>query len=342
MTTTQIETGSAREARLKRALFRGSELHLNNPQYLGAVRAILGELLRSDMGSGDLTAAALELKSERATGYVLAKEAGVAAGLDEYVWLLSGQLSMATKGGIEVTLRTKDGDQVAAGDTLAEIAGGRGDLLALERVGLNLLQRMSGIATATRNLQQRAQRRKPGTNVVGTRKTPWGLLDKRALHVGGGGTHRLNLGDAILVKNNHLALLSANEVEAAGEAVRRAWSFAQQEGRERAGFIEVEARSKGSALAAAKVFAELQARESQSDGAACPCLLLLDNLPPAEVSRIVAALREEGLLEHVLIEASGNISEENFEAYAACGADALSVGALTHSARGLDICQRIS
>ena len=88
-------------------------------------------------------------------------------------------------------------------------------LLSLERVGLNLLQRMSGIATASRCLQERAQRRNPATRIVGTRKTPWGLLDKRALHLGSGGTHRLGLGDAILIKNNHLALLASREEEAA-------------------------------------------------------------------------------------------------------------------------------
>jgi nicotinate-nucleotide pyrophosphorylase (carboxylating) len=101
----------------------------------------------------------------------------------------------------------------------------------------------------------------------------------------------------------------------------------------------VEVRGKESALAAARAFADLQ--ELDGNDAGCPCLLLLDNLQPAEISRIVAALRDEGLLESVLIEASGNIVQENIEEYAACGADALSVGALTHSARSLDICQRI-
>ena len=333
MTTTnaQIETGAARGAKLKRALFRGSDLHLENPEYMRSVRAILGELLTSDIGAGDLTAAALGLKQEHAPflskGRVLAKEPGVAAGLAEYGWLLGGA-------GIAVTPRKKDGDWMEAGETLLEIAGERGDLLAYERVGLNLLQRMSGIATATRNLQERVTRHNPGANVVGTRKTPWGLLDKRALHLGGGGTHRLGLWDAILVKNNHLALLSANEAEAATEAVRRAWSF-----RDKAGFIEVEVRGKDAALAAARVFAELQERDGNDAG--CPCLLLLDNLQLAGVARIVAALRDAGLWETVLIEASGNISQENIDEYAACGADALSVGALTHSAHGLDICQRI-
>jgi nicotinate-nucleotide pyrophosphorylase (carboxylating) len=191
---------------------------------------------------------------------------------------------------------------------------------------------MSGIATAAHQLQGRVWRRNPATSVVGTRKTPWGLLDKRALHLGGAGTHRLGLGDAILVKNNHLALLADREEQAAPEAVRRAWDL-----REAAAFIEVEVRSKAGALAAAREFR----RVNEKDSANCPCWLLLDNIAPDEIRGILDALRADHLLEHVLIEGSGNISEENAEEYADSGVDAISSGALTHSARALDISQRL-
>ena len=326
MKDTQLEICSAREAKLRRALFRGDQLSLANPAYLRAVRALLEELSFGDVGKGDLTVGALGLARERATGRICTKEPGVVAGIEEYSWLLGSN-------GIEVHPRKKDGDLLPSGETIIEIEGQRGQLLAYERVGLNLLQRMSGIATFTRRLQELVHRRNLGTQVVGTRKTPWGLLDKRAVHLGGGGTHRLSLADAILVKNNHLALLASREAEAVCEAVRRVWPFRQQ-----AGFIEVEVRSEESALAAARIFGRLQ----EQDGAVCPCLLLLDNMSPREVSCILAALRAEGLLEDVLIEASGNVSEENLEAYADCGVDAISLGRLTHSPRELDICQRLS
>ena len=324
MKDTQLEICSAREAKLKRALFRGDQLCLTNPIYFRAVQALLEELSFGDIGDGDLTVKALGSANERAAGRVLAKEPGVVAGIDEYSWLLN-------RAGIRVQPRKKDGDLLQSDETIAEIDGERGQLLAYERVGLNLLQRMSGIATTTRRLQELVHRCNPGTHVVGTRKTPCGLLDKRAIHLGGGGTHRLGLADAILVKNNHLALLADREAEAVCEAVRRAWPFRQQ-----AGFIEVEVRSKESALAAARIF-----RSQEQDSMACPCLLLLDNMLPEEVSCVLAALRAESLLEHVLIEVSGNIFEGNMEPYAACGVDAISVGALTHSPRVLDICQRI-
>jgi nicotinate-nucleotide pyrophosphorylase (carboxylating) len=181
-------------------------------------------------------------------------------------------------------------------------------------------------------LVELAQRHNSGTHVVATRKTPWGLIDKRAVHLGGGGTHRLGLGDAILVKNNHLALLSHNEADAAAAAVRRIWQW-----RHKVEFLEVEVRTRDAAIAAARLFEELQNR----DGTACPCLLMLDNVPPDKAAAIIAALDTGDLLERVLIEASGNISEENIGAYAQAGVDAISIGELTHSARALDICQRI-
>ena len=315
-----------RESEVKRGLFRGAALHLGNAEYLRAVQAFTGELLSSDLGRGDLTSQALGLDGERGYGRVLAKACGVAAGVAEFSWLLS-------QGGLRVKERKRDGESIAPGDVLAEIEGKRSVLLEYERVGLNLLQRMSGIATAARGLQERLLRRNPATFVVGTRKTPWGLLDKRALHLGGVGTHRLGLWDAILIKNNHLSLLPGGEEEAVCIAVGRAWAS-----RGSAAFVELEVRSRESALAAARTFREV--RDEEYPGPApqpCPFILMLDNLPAAEVRSIVDALRSQDLLEYVLIESSGNISDVNFEAYADCGADAISIGALTHSVRALDL-----
>jgi nicotinate-nucleotide pyrophosphorylase (carboxylating) len=316
---------ATREEQVRRAFFRGDNLHLGNPDYLQSVSAFLDELLSADLRPRDLTVAAMGVGEGHVRGRVLAKEAGIVAGIEEYRWLLG-------RGGIAVRPLKKDGEAIRRDEALLEVEGECGDLLSYERVGLNLLQRMSGIATMTRRVRGLAQRGSPGTFVVGTRKTPWGLLDKRALHLGGGGTHRLGLGDAILVKNNHLALLAEREEEAVCLAVQRAWEF-----RGAAAFIEVEARSKEGTLAAARTFRHLQ----KEDSAACPCLLLLDNATPEEIRRILQALRAEGLLEHVLIEASGNISESNVEEYAASGVDAISIGALTHSSRALDLAQRL-
>jgi nicotinate-nucleotide pyrophosphorylase (carboxylating) len=318
-------TRTSREERIRRALFHGEGLVLENPKYLRSVQAFLEELLASDAGDGDLTVQALGLGTGNARGAILAREKGIAAGISECSWLLM-------RGGLTVRQRKGDGEPVDAGEILMEAEGPRGELLASERVALNLLQRMSGIATMTRRLQERVQRRNPATFLIATRKTPWGLLDKRAVHLGGGGTHRLSLSDAILVKNNHLAALGGREEEAVVLAIERAWTR-----RDDAAFIEIEVRSVEAALAAARTFRGEQEKTASS----CPRLLLLDNMPPPQVRRTLDALQAEQLRDDVLIEVSGAIAESNLEEYAACGADALSMGALTHSPRALDISLRI-
>jgi nicotinate-nucleotide pyrophosphorylase (carboxylating) len=317
---------ATRERRIERALCRGGSLTLENSVYHRAVRALTEALLQDDLTPGDLTVKALGIKDNPASATVLAREGGVAAGLAEFASAFQGH-------GVNVAFEKRDGDVIRPGDTLLRVEGKQTKLLSLERVGLNLLQRMSGIATASRCLQERVRRSGAATRIVGTRKAPWGLLDKRALHLGSGGTHRLGLGDAIVIKNNHLALLASSEEEAAPVAIEKAWKF-----RGESVFIEVEVRGEAAARAAAKTFRELQEQASEE----YPCLLMLDNMKPDQIRMILGMLRREGLWDSTLVEASGGISEANVEAYAACGVDAISIGALTHSARALDICQRIS
>lgn len=290
------------------------------------VRTFTESLVHPDLAPRDLTVAALGLRGGHAEAAILARDGGVVAGLAELAFLLQSH-------GIVVAFEKKDGDAVRPGDLLLRAEGDEIQLLALERVGLNLIQRMSGIATASRCLQERASRQCPATRIVGTRKTPWGLLDKRALHLGNGGTHRLGLGDAIVVKNNHLALLAPREEDAAPIAIEKAWGF-----RKDSAFIEVEVRGEAATRAAANTFRRLQAECAEE----YPCLLMLDNMTPDQIGAILDVLRREDLWDHVLIEASGGISESSVEAHAARGVDAISIGALTHSARALDICQRIS
>src|ERR1700728_2246743 len=325
----QFPTSDERQRRVEKALFRGGGLTLENPAYLGVLRSLLDAVLVPDLAPCDLTVAALGIKSRAAAAQVLAREPGVAAGLEEYAYLLRQR-------GVKVTLKKDDGDLFQTGEVLLRAEGGENKLLSLERVGLNLLQRMCGIATATQRLQERAWRQCPATRIVGTRKTPWGLLDKRAIHLGGGGTHRLGLGDGIVVKNNHLALLERSEELAAPLAVEKVWKS-----RRRAAFIEVEVRSEEGALAAARAFKRLQA-EAPSATRAYPCLVMLDNLMPDNVRQIIVAMRREKVWEGTLVEASGGISESNMELYAAAEVDAISIGALTHSARALDLSQRIA
>jgi nicotinate-nucleotide pyrophosphorylase (carboxylating) len=331
-----------REVRLERALFRGEQLTLDNPAYSRVVRGILETLLHADLDPRDLTVAALGIRERSGSANVVAREPGAAAGLEEYAYVMR-------KHGLKVTLKKVDGDVFETGEILVRVEGGQNKLLSLERVGLNLLQRMCGIATNTARLQERARRRCPATRILGTRKTPWGLLDKRAIHLGGGGTHRLGLGDGIVIKNNHLALLARREEQAVPLAIGKAWT-----GRRNAAFIEVEVRSEESAIAAGREFKRLLAEEPPTAGAdvgagayaakkqrPCPCLVMLDNLMPEDVRNIIVAMRKNKVWEGTLVEASGGISETNFELYADAEVDAISIGAITHSARALDLSQRM-
>jgi nicotinate-nucleotide pyrophosphorylase (carboxylating) len=319
-------THTTREQRVRQAFFRGANLTPENPAYRHAVDTLSEALLQDDLATGDLTAAAIELPPARVSAAVVAREPGIVAGLKEFALIYRGR-------GVDVVLEERDGDAIRPSDTVLLAQGEQTKLLALERVGLNLLQRMSGIATASNRLQERVRQSGSETQIVGTRKTPWGLLDKRALHLGGAGTHRLSLGDAILIKNNHLALLGSREEEAAPLAIERAWKL-----RGKSAFIEVEVRSEAAARAASESFRRLL----EKSGEEYPCVVMLDNMTPGGIGAVLDRLRREELLDFLLVEASGGISETNVLEYAATGVDVISIGALTHSARALDLSQKIS
>ncbi len=322
-TSVSTQTDTIRKDRIRAAFYHGHALTLDNPAYVLALRGFADELLRQDTSLGDVTVEALGIGDRKCAAEIRAKEAGVAAGVSEGQWLYD-RAGLATSRGVN------DGDVVAAGDALLRAEGNARILLSLERLVVNLMQRMSGIATATRKLAEAIARQSPNAHVVATRKTPWGLLDKRAVHVGRGGTHRLSLGDAILIKTNHL-LLAAGSALRIEDAIRRAWA-----NRKTAAFFEVEVTSVEEALLAARTLHDLQATDNS-----CPCILMLDNFSPAQAAAAMAALRERDLHDAVLVEASGNVAESSLAAYAAAGVDVISIGALTHSPRALDLSARL-
>lgn len=327
ITQAATSTGKSaeREDRVRTAFYRGERLTLENPAYLEALRGLADEFLRQDAERGDLTVDALGISSRECAVEVRAKEPGVAAGVSEAQWIYE-------RAGLATRLRVKDGEAIAAGDVLLCAQGDAAILLLLERTVVNLMQRMSGIATATHHLVGVLGERSPDAHIVGTRKTPWGLLDKRAIFLGGGGTHRLSLSDAILIKTNHLRLAPASEVNGLEYAIGRAW-----EHRKSAAFFEVEVTRQEEALIAARKLRDLQDPEGS-----CPCVLMLDNFSPDAAGATVAALRRDGLHEAVLVESSGNVTEASLAPYGAAGVDAISIGALTHSCRALDLSAKLT
>jgi nicotinate-nucleotide pyrophosphorylase (carboxylating) len=271
----------------------------------GALFSQIGAFLNEDLGRGDITTQATVTRNARARGRFLAKEPMVVAGLEAAEAVFS---TLDAQQQLEAFV--SDGDEVEAGKVIARTSGFADVLLAGERVALNLLQRLSGIATQTRAFVNAVE----GTQaaVVDTRKTTPGLrmLEKYAVQAGGGRNHRFGLDDGVLIKDNHIAL--AGGVGAAVERAKRAVGHLHK--------IEVEVSS------------ERDLREAISAGAD---ILLLDNLSPEETRRVVELAR--GLAAGVLLESSGGITLANVRAYAEAGVDLISVGALTHSARAMDI-----
>jgi len=266
------------------------------------IKAIILNALQEDIGDGDITTLATIPPEAIAEGTFWAKESGVVAGL-EVVKLTFALLDDR----VRLTPHVTDGDWVAKGRSLASITGPGCAILIGERVALNLLQRMSGIATLTRRFVEAV--RGTGTVILDTRKTAPGLrvLDKWAVQLGGGQNHRCGLYDMVLIKDNHIAAVGS-----IAEAVTRVRAM---DTRKRP--IEVEVKN----------LVELQeALTLQVDR------IMLDNMTPADMREAVRLTNKR-----IPLEASGNVTLENVAAIAATGVDYISIGMLTHSVKGLDI-----
>jgi nicotinate-nucleotide pyrophosphorylase (carboxylating) len=266
----------------------------------------LKQILADDIGQGDVTAAAIIPANLTITAEVVAKEGGIAAGIEEATFLMEYL-------GVTVRAKVTDGKKIKNKQVLMQISGDAQTILSSERTMLNLLSRMSGIATKTRMLIEKLEKAKAKTKIAATRKSAPGLLyfDKKAVIIGGGDAHRLHLDDMILIKDNHLVIVGSVE-----EAVRRAkvhGSFAKK--------IEVEVTTVEDSLKAAKVGADI---------------IMLDNFSPQQAKTAKESLRKAGFGK-VLLELSGGITGENILDYAKADVDIISMGELTHSVIALDI-----
>jgi len=266
-----------------------------------AVRIALAE----DLGSGDITTEACVPEARQASGIFLARQPLVLAGT-----ALLGEIYAQLGGADRLNLLKTDGDHIAAEEVFATVQGSARTLLSAERVALNFLQRLSGVATLARQFTDRVAG--TGCRILDTRKTTPGLrlLEKQAAAAGGVTNHRMGLWDAILIKNNHIA--AAGGVAAALQAARQHSDLA----------MEIEVRT------------EAERDEALLHGATS---LLLDNLTPEEAARWIAIINGRAT-----VELSGNITLATVRAYAETGAQFVSSGAITHSAPAADISFRLS
>lgn len=282
------------------------ELNLKNPAYKKAVELYVWQAYLSDFGKGDVTTDLfVSKKSQIVKAEIIAKESGILAGIMEAEWFLK-------KLGIRILKNKKDGFVLRTGEQIMFFSGRANKILAGERTLLNLLQRMSGIATATHRMIGKIPK---SIKLFATRKTFWGELDKRAVSLGGGYTHRLNLADAILIKDNHIAL--SNNFE---QSLKKVFNYSKK-----IRFIEIELENFKQIEYFVQIYQKIK-RKRQT-------VVMLDNFNLSEIRRAVAVLRKTG----VLIEVSGGINEGNIKKYAIKGVNFISCGAVTNKAKAIDL-----
>jgi nicotinate-nucleotide pyrophosphorylase (carboxylating) len=263
--------------------------------------------LEEDLGQGDITTSLLIPDKIIVEGEVVTQEEGIIAGIEEATTFLESQ-------DLQVETLISDGSTVKEKTVVLKIRGDARTLLSIERTLLNILTRMSGIATKTYRLIEKVREAGFKTRVASTRKVAPGLLyfDKKAVMLGGGDTHRLHLDDLVLIKDNHLVIVG--DVSKAIKKVREAVSFSKK--------IEIEVSG---------VEEVLEATKSGAD------IVMLDNFSPKKIREAISMLKKNRLRDKVLIEASGGINEKNILEYAATGVDIVSLGEITDSTKALDI-----
>ena len=270
------------------------------------VDKIIDLALAEDISHGDVTSETLIPPDLQGKASILVKAEGVLAGGE-----VAKRLFLRVDSSLTVDLLVKDGAKIKCGDIIATVSGRVISILKAERVALNFLQRLSGIASQT--AQYIAETRETGVRITDTRKTTPGLrlLEKYAVRMGGGHNHRFHLGDGILIKDNHLAALRV-----LGMSLKDIVTKAKQNVPQGL-TVEIEVNTVE------------EAREAAAAGAD---IIMLDNMPPDEMRRVISLIPE-----HVKTEASGGITLTNVRAAAMAGVNIISIGALTHSPKALDI-----
>ncbi len=267
---------------------------------------LIEQALDEDLGKGDVTSDALIESSQRGSASIRAKANGILAGAE-----VVKQVFLKVDPGLKVNILIQDGSDLKPGDAIARIEGKIASILKAERTALNFLQHLCGIATETARYVEMT--RGLPAKIVDTRKTIPGLrmLEKYAVTMGGGKNHRMHLGDAILIKDNHLKALS----------------------RHRLSIKEIIAQARSKNPARLKIEVEVQSPEEAVEAAEAKAdIIMLDNMSLEDMEKTVKLINGRSI-----VEASGGVNLDNVRAIAETGVDIISVGALTHSPKALDI-----
>ena len=270
---------------------------------------IIEYMLDEDEGFGDITSQAVVEEGKIITAYIISKDEGILAGIDVIRQLFEEKA-------VKVTFYLKDGTEISNNDLLMSVEGDARTILLLERTALNLVMRMSGVASVANYFVKLVK--DSNVRIAGTRKTSpaIGKFDKYALKVGGADTHRFGLDDMVLIKDNHIAACGT-PLEALKKAKENT-SFSKK--------IEIEVETLDDAIECVKNGADI---------------VMLDNMSPSEVKEVIGELNKLNIRQNSLIEVSGGINEDNIMDYANLDIDIISMGALTHATRSLDFSLRL-
>ena len=268
--------------------------------------AIIRLALEEDSASNDITSKALISQGQKARGYIIAKEPGIAGGL----FLVQRIYRLLSKR-VNVTVKAKESDQVKKGQVLVTLSGEARAILAGERTVLNFLQRICGIATYTNKFVKQIKGFR--TKILDTRKTVpgWRFLDKYAVKMGGGSNHRLNLSESFLIKDNHKKICTLENILNMMPELKKSKKVLE---------VEVETLDELTQV--------LKTR---------PTVIMLDNMPLKDIAQSVKIVRKLPAGQRPLLEVSGGVNLRNVRNIAKTGVDFISVGAITHSAPALDI-----
>ena len=271
------------------------------------IRDFIKEVIKSDLGYGDITTNSLVKENMVVEAKVSVKEEGIFAGAKIAKVILE-------LFDLHPLYIRQDGERISRGDTLLVMRGQATSILNCERTLLNFLMRMSGIATLTSLALNIARKLNNSIKIASTRKTTPGFsyFEKKAVEIGGGDTHRFRLDDLILIKDNHIALVG--DVEQAVRLAKQKTSFSKK--------IEVEITAPADIVKVVEAGADI---------------VMLDNMSVAEVKQAIELLIKKGFRKNVLLEVSGGITPENLDEYAETGADIISMGVITHSYTSLNM-----
>ena len=298
---------------------RRKELTIHNSHYRKFAQSLIKILAVQDMGINGRDVTSESVVSKRHASLkvtICAGQEGILAGSEECCWFLADK--------IKIENRIKDGAVFHPHDVIMTLIGSAKDILRMERQVLNILGRMSGVATLTRKFVDAISDRMP---VAATRKTQWGLLDKRAVCIGGGISHRLGLGNGILLKDNHLAIMEDTGISPDVVLDKLSTSIRKVRIPE---IIEIEVENVSQVLFWAKLLTS-HVQHRKINGA-----LMLDNMSPDEIRNVVRELEKAGLRQHLLLEGSGGITLSNISSYTTTGLDFVSASALTGTASTID------